>query len=267
MLQTSKTKRRLNDKQLAILHELYCYRLATSSLLVDSLQATNINDINRRLQLLMKHGYVSRMHENTYRLIHKPASYYLTSDGANALATNIDRYSKRVLASIKRMKQPSPRFIWTSLSIYGISNLLSKTFGGDMRIFTASETAKYNYFPSKRPDLYIQHQNKKILKQYFLLYLETNKPIYANLRRIKDYGEYINEGEWDITNTPPPALLLVCDKQQLQGRALIAINNLADEIDDELEIYITSKEELNHNPLTANWINVFNPEESIKLAQ
>lgn len=263
MAEQNLAKRRLNDKQLAILHELYCYRIATSTLLANSLHASNIDDMNKRLHRLMKSGYIGRKHEKSYRLIHRPASYYLLPDGVNAIAANSnDKYSKPVLASIKRMKEPSQRFVRTSLSLYDIRNALTASLGEAMNIFTASETAIYNYFPMKRPDLYLQYQDGSALKQYFLIHIESNKPIYANIRRVKDYIEYGDEGEWGITNSPLPVLLLVCDRKQLIDRTISAINSIDDDIDDELEIYITSAEEIIHDPKTVKWRNVFDTDKS-----
>lgn len=258
MAEQNITKRRLNNKQLAILHELYCYRIATSILLVNSLHASNIDDINKRLHRLMENGYIGRKHEKSYRLIHRPASYYLLLDGVNAIAAHSnEKYSKPVLASIKRMKDPSQRFIRTSLSLYDIRNVLNTALGEMINIFSASETAIYDYFPKKRPDLYIQHQDGAALKQYFLIYIESNKPMYANTRRVKDYIEYAEEGEWEITKSPLPALLLVCDRKQIIDRTISAINAIDDDIDDELGIYIASAEEIKHDPKTMIWRNVF----------
>jgi hypothetical protein len=258
MAEQNITKRRLNDKQLAILHELYCYRIATSTLLAQSLHASNIDDINKRLQRLMKNGYIGRKHEKSYRLIHRPASYYLLPDGVNAIAASShDKYSKPVLASIKRMKDPSQRFIRTSLSLYGIRNVLNAALGEMINIFSASETAIYDYFPKKRPALYIQYQDSSTLKQYFLIYVESNKPMYANIRKVKDYIEYADEGEWEITKSPLPALLLVCDRKQIIDRTISAINAIDDDIDDELDIYIASADEIKHDLRAVLWRNVF----------
>lgn len=268
MAEQNITKRRLNDKQRTILHELYCYRVATSDLLTNSLHASNIDDMNKRLHRLVDYGYIGRKHEKSYRLMHRPASYYLLTEGANVLAANAgDKYSKRILANIKRMKEPSYRFIKTSLSIFSIRNSINAACGTDASIFTSSETAKYEYFPNKRPDLYIQYRDNNTLKQFFLIYIESNKPMYANIRRVMEYAEYTDEGEWEITNTPLPALLLVCDRKQLIDRTLTAINSIADDIDDELEIYITSIEEINTNTKTVLWKNVFDPDKTAKVFQ
>ncbi len=268
MAELDQAKRKLNDKQLAIMHELYCYRIATSQTLAISLHASDIDTINKRLKVLSVNGYIGRRHEQSYRLTHRPASYYLLSDGVNAIAAKSpDKYSKPVLASIKRMKDPSLRFIKTSLSIYDIRNQLDMALADNVNIFTASETALYNYFPTKRPDLYIQHKVGSTVKQYFLIYIESNRPMHANIRRIKDYMEYADEGEWEVTNSPLPALLLVCDRKRLIDRTTAAINALDEDIDDELEIYVTSIDDIKHNPKTVIWKNTLDSDKTTKVFQ
>ena len=254
---------RFNQKQLAVLHELYRFRIATIRQLATELNITNIRLLYKRIEILMNNGLVTRIFEPDYRLIHKPAIYYLTKEGSRALKSlNQTKYSPIVFRNINRTTKPSEKFIQTSMGIVDIHEILKATYKNRITLFTASETAIYPYFPKKKPDLYIQYQVGKALKQYFLLYLESNIPMYVNTRRIKDYSEYINEGEWDITNTPSPALLLVCDRPQLKKRLLSAIYN-SDDIDNELDILLALKDELATKTKDSHWTNVFEPDITI----
>lgn len=257
---------KLNQKQLAVLHELYRFRIATIQQLANELNITNLSLLRKRMTLLINNDLVDRTFEPSYRLTHRPATYHLTKNGSRALRSlNIPNYSPTVLSNISRTKKPSEKFIQSSLGILDIHEILKTTYKDKITLFTASETAIYPYFPKKRPDLYIQYQTGKELKQYFLLYLESNKPMYVNIRRIKDYSEYISEGEWDITNTPSPTLLLVCDRPQLIKRMLSAIYNMDDDVDNELDILIAAKEALLTKTNNAPWINVFEPDVVINL--
>ncbi len=252
---------KLNQKQLAVLHELYRFRIATIQQIAIELNITNLSLLRKRMTILINNDLVDRTFEPSYRLTHKPATYHLTKNGSKTLRSlNEPKYSPTVLSNISRTQKPTDKFIQSSIGILDIHEILKTTYKDKITLFTASETAIYPYFPKKKPDLYIQYQTGKELKQYFLLYLESNKPIYVNLRRLKDYSEYISEGEWDITNTPSPALLLVCDRSQLKKRIHSAIYNTDDDIDNELDIQIALKDELATKTNNATWINVFEPD-------
>lgn len=255
------TVHNLNQKQLAVLHELYRFRIATIRHLATELNITNIRLLYKRIDILMNNGLVARTFEPDYRLTHKPATYYLTKEGSGILKIlDQAKYNTTVLRNINRTKKPSEKFIQSSIGIFDIHETLKATYKDKLSLFTASETANYSYFPKKKPDLYIQYQADKDLKQYFILYLESNKPMYVHIRRIKDHSEYISEGEWDITNTPSPTLLLICDRPQLKNRLLSAIYN-TDEIDNDLEILLAIKDDLAERTKDSHWINVFEPDE------
>lgn len=56
--------------------------------------------------------------------------------------------------------------------------------------------------------------------------------MYATIRMINDYADYPENGDWDESNTPLPALLLVCDRKQLLDKVVLAIESISDDIDD-----------------------------------
>lgn len=255
---------KLNQKQHALLHELYRFRNATIQQLANELNIINLSLIHKRMDILMKYDLVDRRYDSSYKLLHKPATYNLSKKGVKILRAKEDtKYSNKVLSNISRTSSPTEKYIKTSIGVFDIHNLLKAAYKDKLTIYTSSETATYPYFPKKRPDLYLQLQSNQGLKQYFLIYLESNLPMYVNIRRIKDYGEYISEGEWDVTNTPSPTLLIVCDYRQLQKRLISAIYNISDDIDNELDILIAPKSELIANLKTTSWTNIFEPDDTI----
>lgn len=241
-----KYRRPLNDKQLSILHELYRFRIGTTDLLTTVLHAPDKNRLNRRLTILLEQGYIGRIFEPSYRLIHKHASFYLKDAGVKALKNIPEhKYSLRVLANIKRLKNPSDKFVEHSQGVFEISNHLKRMMGDSARLFTKSELADFDYFPEQRPDAFIRLKTTTGEQQYLLEYIESSTPFRAILGKLKSYIKYSDDGEWEVTNSPLPPILLVCDSPELERRlqkyGLVTLEEADDEV---LKIYTTSKEKL-----------------------
>jgi hypothetical protein len=152
-----------------------------------------------------------------------------------------NNYSPRVLANIKRLKNPSDKFVDHALGVFETCNLIKARIGDDARLFTKSELADFEYFPEQRPDAFIRLKTPNGEQQYILEYLETNTPFRVILGKLKSYIKYSDEGEWEITNSPLPPVLLVCDSAVLEKRVQKYGMTAIEEADDEvLRFYTTN---------------------------
>lgn len=251
-----KYRRPLNPNQIAILNELYRFRIATTQLLVDSLGAKDIVIMNRKLNVLLDQGLINRHFEPNYRLSHKHASYFLTSAGANYLkAIPNNPYSQRVLRNIKRVTNPSDKFIDRSTGVYSICNYLRTRYGDGLRIFTKSELADFEYFPDPRPDAYIRYKVNNEEQQFILEYIDLGMPLKVAIGRIRGYIKYCDEGEWEVTNSPLPPILLVFSSTKSERRFhKYALPALDESDEEELRFYSTSIDslkEFNNHPWTS----------------
>jgi hypothetical protein len=87
-------------------------------------------------------------------------------------------------------------------------------------------------------------------KDFFLEYLQTSKPFFTVMQRLKEYAEYFDSGEWEAAiDGDFPSVLLVCDSQRLQNRLMKRSGFALNEADDDQKFYVTSITELNtwHN--------------------
>ena len=237
-----KYRRPLNDTQLAILHELYRFRIGTTQLLSTALQTENKNLLNRKLTVLLEQDHIARIYDPSYRLNHQHASFFLSTNGVKELKNLPEKnYSPRVLANIKRLKHPSDKFVYHALGVFEACNLIKARRGDDVRLFTKSELADFNYFPEKRPDAFIRLKTANGEQQYILEYLESNTPFRVILGKLKSYIKYCDEGEWEVTNSPLPPILLVCDSGALEKRIQkYGITAIEEADDDVLRFYSTN---------------------------
>ncbi len=243
-------RRPLNDKQLDILHLLYRFRFITSDLLLTPLNLKDKSRVNERLKVLMEQKYIGRKYEPHYSLIGKHAAYYLLPDGIKALKKMREEkeYVASVFTNLGRDLNASDKFAEHSLDVLRVCNQLEAIYGDDLTFFSKTELAAHgHYFPKPLPDAYIQLQSEdEEVKQYFIEIVHASKPIFTVIKRVKQYVEYSDEGEWEDTKTPLPPVLFVCDTPTLQKRLQKIVPAATDDADiEELKIYTTSIEKLN----------------------
>lgn len=248
-------RKQLNNEQYRILGLLAKFRFSTRALLSQHFAKTNPGmDVFRRLQVLEDRRLINKRHEPRYRLLHKPAAYYLLPEGARSLqawwdATNVDKAIN--IKTIYKDKGVSEQFVEHCVAIFATSNLLHAQYAGKLGFFTKSQLTEYDYFPEKLPDGYIQlelnsEEDDEVKdKHFFLDIYHDNQPFFTAVRRVKAYAEYCGSGEWAETNEPFPTILAVCDSPTLLKRLRKSMKRALDESwDEELKFALTTKAEL-----------------------
>ena len=74
-------RRPLNQQQILLLQILYTFRFATTSLITKTLQTKHTNVISKRLKMLVDQSYIGMNYDPSYKLLGKPATYYLRAKG------------------------------------------------------------------------------------------------------------------------------------------------------------------------------------------
>lgn len=261
-----KYRRSLNATQLAILHELYRFRIGTTQLLSTALQSANKNLLNRKLTVLLEQNYIARIYDPSYRLSHQHASFFLSAKGVKELKKIPEKnYSPRVLANIKRLKHPSDKFVDHVLGVFEACNLIKARIGDDVRLFTKSELVDFEYFPEQRPDAFIRLKTANGEQQYILEYLETNTPFRVILGKLKSYINYSDEGGWEVTNSPLPPVLLVCDSVALEKRVQKYGMTAIEEADDEVLRFYTTNLPALQAQATPSWTSLQDLDEKLQM--
>ena len=75
----------LKKGQIDILEALYGCRFCSCRLLADSLGIRSLSNLHEKLNVLMKHGFVDRRYDKSFRLRGMPAAYYVTPKGLRQL--------------------------------------------------------------------------------------------------------------------------------------------------------------------------------------
>jgi DNA-binding MarR family transcriptional regulator len=230
----------LNDKQLALLDSLYRFRFIISTQISKHLGLSK-TAINNRLSLLSEQEFIGRRYDSSYNLRGQPASYHLLSKGA-AVLKNVPskKYQSSVLKNMYKDASASDAFITHCLAVLDLyCGLSAAKYGDDLHAFTKSELAPFSYFPKPLPDLFVRIKRNDHERQYFIDYLRAGTMTFLAKRRVNQYLEYAESGEWEqhVSSYPLPSIILVCaDEKLARSMQRYANAQLGEYADDDLAI-------------------------------
>ncbi len=219
----SKTRHRrtLNPEQIEVLELLYKFRFGSNDLFAQYFGKRGRSFVFKRLSILTDQGLVGKRFKPSYRLIGKPAAYYLTPAGARLLQERRDPDKPEVnIKAIYKDRTLKDDFVWECLDIFAAYNRLRAEYSDRLRFFTRANLnyEQFDYFPQPLPNAFIRLRLGGEEKQFFLDFYYEREPIFVAVRRFKKYIEYAEEGSWEETGTPLPRLLFVCESEALQNR-------------------------------------------------
>lgn len=237
---TPSHRKKLNQGQYTVLSLLNKFRFGTTDLLATALNKKNGTFIHSRLKILADQQYIGRHYQSSYRLQGQYASYYLLPAGGRALqqlpgATGIN------IKALYKNKTHSEAFIQHCLDVFAIHNLFKRRYDGSLKYFIKHELVTYDYFPQPLPDAYVRLVADNGARQYFLNLCHASQPYFTLIRKIKAFFEYADSGDWDVTDTELPVMLLVCDSYPLQRRLQKLLTTLIDESSDNVRFALTTK--------------------------
>jgi hypothetical protein len=214
----------ITKQQIKILIRLYDYRFVTTVQLQQVLDKKQLQQVQQRLNLLLKRGYIGRNYNNLDRLTGKYASYYLLPRGMKALKqTKGYTFNPKVLHNIYKDKTASTRFINHCIGLGDININLDRLYGDTLKYFPKTDLIDDDYFPDPRPDAYLKIKfigsDPKTYTEHFLEYCEEIVPFFVYRKRIKQYVEFVYDEMWeDETGRPSPTIRLVAETSVLQRR-------------------------------------------------
>lgn len=264
-----KVRRKLNAEQLEVLELLYKFRFGSNDLIAQYFGKKDRSFVFKRMSILLGQGLIGKRFDSSYRIQGKPAAYYLTSKGARVLQDRSEPDEKDGinLKAVYKNTTLSEQFIRHSLDIFTLYNRLTDRYGQKLKFFTKADLSGYDYFPQPLPDAYLRLKTKEGDTQFLLELYHDNQPFFTAIRRIKQYIDYREEGEWAVTETDFPAILLVCESFSLQKRLQKQIAKmLSKSLVDDLVFATTTKEELKTlNDNLKIWQSVNEPDAKLSL--
>ena len=262
----------LKQSQIDILELLYKYRFGSRQLVADSLNVKP-DSLFRKLEVLIKHGYIAKRLDKKLKLQGVPVAYYLTPKGLRTLAALPDHehITDSVIKGSYKDGTVTQSFITQALRVYAQTNRL-KAFYPDLKVYLKRDMSRYSYFPKPLPDAFLSLPMGKDTppKRFFLDIIPDSLPPKPFFQRLTNYAEFFDEGGWEIASSELPILLLVGEtgttERRIQRTARAAIYKA--EIDEDMNVYTTTFGAI-HNLQESStiWTSLDDPDELLQLPE
>lgn len=245
---------RLRDTQSRLLIHLYKFRFATVEQLARH-RNVSVPSMFMSIEKLVDRGLAGKRYDTSFKLQGKPARYYLTKAGIRYMRDNYT-VNERMLKSYYKNPVVSDDFIDHNVAVFDLYRTLHNTYPGVFDIFTKPETAPYEQFPDKLPDLYLQRvEDSEESENAYILELFDETPFFAIKRRIQEHIEHFESGGWP--DEYYPTLLLVCPDPKTEDRTVKFLESSLDDIDF---LVTTTKAVFAEKGVSAIWTDPANPE-------
>ncbi len=236
----------ITDKQKEILNYLYSFRYLHTNHFQKLFNHTDKTTVKVWLKDLRDKGFINKVEQEEESFIDrtKPNIYCLTPKARQILKQNEDN-DLVVLARIYKEKKRKPRFINHCLSIADayIFFLSQKEPDQELEFFTEPELKNYKYFPEDLPSAYISIATKEESQRYFLDVFDPFTPAFVLRKRVKQYIEYADSGEWEAnTNGEPlPSILFICPSKNLKSHMYFHVKAKFEKAFEEIiDLYLTT---------------------------
>ena len=264
----------LKKGQIDILEVLYECRFCSCRLLADSLGIRSLSNLHEKLNVLMKHGFVDRRYDKSFRLRGMPAAYYVTPKGLRQLQLihGRERVTDAIVKAGYRDRVVSQAFVNHTVRVCAYINQLQHRYPS-LEVLLRREMMLCSYVPANPPDAFLLLRVNDGIRQFgirkFFLDVVSKDMLPSTInRRIAGYMDFFDSGGWSEANSDMPKLLLLLEdtamKRRLE-RAARAIRSRFD-LDDEIEIYVAMAEDL-LNGDTAIWLSIDETSEFLALEE
>ncbi len=253
--------RPLNHHQVRLLQTLYKFRFTTTQLIAQS-QSINKRVIQSRLTLLVQQEYLGQNYDNSYKLTHRPATYYLRLEAVRYLRKQ-PYANTNVISSIYHDKRASDSHIAHCLQVFTVYVAFKGLYKENMKFLSKSELAGRAHFPKELPDAYIE-----LLGSPYLLMCVTESMRYGKLvYQVRQLVAYAESDEWKKRFSTLPVMLVVADKELVKRRMRRIISQELDKSYALLSFLLTTTGALENitKQDEAIWSNVTQPSKVVNL--
>ena len=241
-VEEKKKERKLNKGQVAVLKLLYRYRFTTSELLAKAENQKHLQVTRSRLATLEKQGYIGKRYDNSYKLLGKFASYYLLPKGLQYLKS-IEAAEPQIIKMIYNDRKASDKFVDFCLQVCRIAQALISFYGEEAKIFTRTELLDYDYFPQPQPDLYMSIKREPV-RHYFVDLYDDNTPAFVMAKKLRQYIDHHESGEWDSTDSAYPEIVIACTSPAAERRVRKKLLPLVEGVQGNLTVYTVTEARL-----------------------
>jgi hypothetical protein len=249
----------LNAKQLHILKLTYKFRFITAPLLTQYKAMKSRHSMYMTLERLAAQNYLMKRTDNNKDFSNRGTRYGLAPEGFKVLQEH--GFQKELFHTMYSNKRVTEGFVDHLIDTMRVYLYINTTYPETFEIFTRTELASYEAFPSPRPDLYMRHIETNA--EYFLELFHDAPPKNAR-KRLDDLLEHYDQEGWEQDNYP--TLLFVLADGRTEGYFTEYAKKVLDNtgMEDEITVLTTTMKALStSNPNI--WSSVVEPEKLTNL--
>lgn len=209
---------RVAEPEFELLDIMYRFRFASIKLLQRATGASQNMTVQQRIDKLMRNGFIERRYDAKIdKIERRPAAYFLTPRGLNAVATIDETVPEIAKRLVYKNKTVSRIFADRCLKVLELALSLEQKTNRSGGFFSPIQLRAFNYFPQPLPDGFLTTSDDRDGESYFIEYCETSKPAFVHVKKIKKYLEYFDSNEWEATGMDFPTVLLVCESEDVKS--------------------------------------------------
>ena len=244
MKKSPKYRRPFNPNQLNTLLFIFKFRFVSSQLLASAFGNKSRRSTHQTLQTLEEQGYLAKRYDSSYKLQGRQATYYLFPKAVHEIQTRY-KLNQSILKTYLRTSTVSDAFIEHHLDVLKAYIHLKDLCHNQFHIFSKYELTDFDYFPTPRPDLYLNRINPLPNKpNEYLLDVYRDTPLFAIRRRVDSLINHFESNDWEANSYP--VLLISCPNSKTETKVQSFINNKLDTSETSgLLFYTTTNKALN----------------------
>ena len=249
----------LTKKQRELLAFVFRYRFVTAADGAEYFKQPYLSGIWARLEKLVAIGMIAKRYSGEYKIHGRAAEYYCTPQARHELRHGMKNVSEREIKQLYGRSEASERFVQRSHALLRIYLDLRACYREkiNMVVKVGLNCEQYDYYPRPLPDAFITLEDDEGKERYFFLdYYDDAISLGIHARRLRQYSDYKDTGEWNATGVGFPGILAVCESPGLTKRfvkrvrhflnntwsgldviRVVCINDLASSADEKHEVW------------------------------
>ena len=254
----SSTEDKLTNQQQRVLKLLFKFRFISAALLglVIGIRRVSAYEV---LEKLVSKGLVTKVYRNEYRILGKPAYYYLSKSGVTTVRKLMD-VKESVVHALYKNDVATADFIEHCLKLTQLYVAIIPSLPDGSEVFTKSEINRFKQFPKNRPDLYVRTPAGKEA----VLILVDDRPPYIIRKRLDEIITHSEEDGWDRDY---PRICFVLKDANAKNSFLYTTGKKLESmgVDDNEIVVLATSLEATKGGSSFIWSDALDPKKSVTL--
>lgn len=234
----------ITKTQKYILLLLYKFRFLTTNQIQKILNHKEPQPTQELLKKLVIEGLIRSLYSRSVRSENnKPGTFHLKAKARHILKEEKE-CELESLDLIYKEKGRTKKFIEHCLALADIFIyfLRTKKENEEIKFYTKTLLAGYNYFPDPKPDAFMAIKNGQETTRYFIDLFDEYTPAWVYQKRIRDYIEYSRNGDWEANtnNSKFPTIYFVCPNETKKMHVFYYGRAKLEKSFEEISLYVST---------------------------